>query len=117
MSVNNDVAIAEIRFIQAHLKYRALICVGMVANGIICLLAGIAMLAIGLKSDQIAWLQFGTLKITAGGFGALTMGGSVAWGYMAFRSRPHQILYFSKPMGTRGTHREFSQSLSRTNRF
>ncbi len=100
---------------RAHLRHRALICIGMVAGGVICLLAGIAMLAVGIKGDQIVWLQSGTFKVTAGGFGALTMAASVAWGYVAFRSRP-QILYISKPIGGRGTHREFSQALSRSRR-
>ena len=102
MSANDYVAIAEIQFITAHLKQRALICIGMVGGGVICLLAGIVMLAIGLQGDQVAWLQSGSLKVTAGGFGALTMAASVAWGYVAFRSRP-QILYISRPVGGPGT--------------
>jgi hypothetical protein len=55
------------------------------------------------------------LNVTAGGFGALTLLASVAWGYVAYRSRP-QILYVSKPIGGPGTHREFSQALGRGRR-
>jgi hypothetical protein len=112
MSTDNNVAIAEIQFMRAYLKHRVVMCIGMVSGGVICLLAGMVMLAVGLKGDQIVWLQFGTLKVTAGGFGALTMAASVAWGYVAFRSRP-QILYFSKPIGGRGTHRVLLQAVGR----
>ena len=115
MSTNNNVAIAEIQLMRTHLKHRALLCIGMLSGGVICLLVGVVMLAIGLKGDQVAWLQLGTLKVTAGGFGALTMAASVAWGFFAFRSRP-QILYISKPIGGRGTHREFSQAVGRGHR-
>jgi hypothetical protein len=111
----NDVALAEIQFMRAHLKHRAILCIGMVAGGVICLVAGVVMLAVGLKGSQVVWLQSATLKVTAGGFGALTLLASVAWGYVAYRSRP-QILYLSKPIGGPGTHREFSQALSRLNR-
>lgn len=115
MKADNDVALAEIQFMRAHLKHRALLCIGMVAGGVISLVAGVVMLVVGLKGNQVVWVQSGTLRVTAGGFGALTLIASVAWGYVAYRSRP-QILYVSKPIGGPGIHREFSQALGRLSR-
>ena len=83
-----DGELAEIRFLEAHLRHRARICYAMVAAGIICLGAGVAMLVAGLSGDQMVWFQSGNFKVTAGGFGAVTMVASVAWGYVAYRSRP-----------------------------
>jgi hypothetical protein len=94
MSTEYDVELAELQFMREHLAQRARICYGMVAAGVICLAAGAVMLAIGLKGDQVIWFQSGTIKITAGGFGAVTMLASVAWGYAAYRSRP-EIKYDS----------------------
>jgi len=85
---DNDVKLAEIRFLDAHLRQRARICYAMVAAGIFCLGAGVAMLVAGLSGDQVVWFQSGELKVTAGGFGAVTMVASVAWGYVAYLSRP-----------------------------
>jgi hypothetical protein len=90
----SDVELAELRFLEAHLTHRARICYAMVAAGIICLAAGVAMLVAGLSGDQVVWFQSGNLKITAGGFGAVTMLASGAWGYVAYRSRP-EIDYYS----------------------
>ena len=84
----NEVDLAEIRLLAIHLAHRARICYAMVGAGIICLGAGVAMLVAGLSGDQVVWFQSGNLKITAGGFGAVTMVASVAWGYVAYKSRP-----------------------------
>lgn len=84
----HEVELAEIQFLEAHLRHRARICYAMVGAGIICLGAGVAMLIAGLSGDQVIWFQSGNLKVTAGGFGAVTMVASVAWGYVAYRSRP-----------------------------
>jgi hypothetical protein len=83
-----DYKVAEIHFLEAHLRHRAVICLSMVVAGIICLAAGIAMLVVGLRGDQVIWFQSGNLKVTAGGFGAVTMLASVAWGFVAYSSRP-----------------------------
>jgi hypothetical protein len=80
--------VAEIEFLRAHLQQRAVICYSMIAAGVVCLAAGIVMLVVGLRGDQVIWFQQGNFKITAGGFGAVTMLASVAWGFVAYRSRP-----------------------------
>ena len=95
---DKDVQLAEIEFLNSHLTHRARICYAMVTAGVICLGAGVAMLAAGLSGDQVVWLQSGTFKITAGGFGAVTMVASVAWGYVAYRARP-EIHYWSPSRG------------------
>ena len=85
-------AVEEIRMLRDHLSQRAMLCYAMVFGGLVCLLAGAAMLVVGLSGDQVIWFQTTSLKVTAGGFGAVTMLASVAWGYVAFLSRP--IIHF-----------------------
>ncbi|WP_438465944.1 hypothetical protein [Marinomonas sp. PE14-40] len=85
---NNNIALAEIQLFQIHLKQRAIICYSMVFAAFGTLLAGIVMLYVGTAGDQIVWLESKSLKVTAGGFGAITMTASVLWGYFAYRSRP-----------------------------
>jgi hypothetical protein len=63
----SDVELAELRFLEAHLQHRARICYAMVAAGMVCLVAGVVMLVVGLTGDQVVWVQSGNLKITAGG--------------------------------------------------
>lgn len=76
-----------------HLKQRAAICYAMVAGGVITLFSGVAMLSVGISGDQMVWFESHSIKVTAGGFGAITMLASVLWGYFAYRSRP-EIRYF-----------------------
>ncbi len=95
---DSDVELAEIRFLEAHLAHRARICYAMVTAGIVCLGAGVAMLIAGLTGDQVVWFQSSNFKVTAGGFGAVTMLASVAWGYVAYLSRP-EIDYDSPARG------------------
>ena len=85
--MNNEVELAELKFLGAYVTHRARICYAMVFAGIVCLGAGVAMLVTGLTGDQVVWFETGSLKITAGGFGAVTMLASVAWGYVAYLSR------------------------------
>ena len=85
---NIEVELAEIKFLHSHLTHRARICYAMVGAGVICLAAGVVMLIVGLTGDQVVWFESGNFKITAGGFGAVTMLARVAWGYVAYRSRP-----------------------------
>ena len=94
----SDVELAELRFLEAHLQHRARICYAMVAAGMVCLVAGVVMLIVGLTGDQVVWVRTGNLKITTGGGGAVTMLASVAWGYVAYRSRP-EIDYSSPSRG------------------
>lgn len=82
------VALAEVNLFGMHLKQRALICYSMVAGGMITLIAGIVMLCVGVAGDQMVWLESSSIKITAGGFGAITMLASLAWGFFAYKSRP-----------------------------
>ena len=70
----------------------------MVVAGVVCLAAGVVMLVVGLSGAQVVWFQSGKFKVTAGGFGAVTMLASVAWGYMAYRSRP--VMHYHSPTGT-----------------
>ncbi|TFY85527.1 hypothetical protein DYL61_29425 [Pseudomonas nabeulensis] len=83
-----SVALAEVNLFMMHLKQRALICYTLVTGGMITLIAGIVMLCVGVTGDQVVWLESPTIKITAGGFGAITMLASLSWGYFAYRSRP-----------------------------
>lgn len=85
---NDNVVLAEVRLFELHLKQRANICYLMVFSGIGTLISGIVMLYVGISGDQIIWLESESIKVTAGGFGAITMTASVFWGYFAFRSRP-----------------------------
>lgn len=85
---HNNVALAEIQLFQMHLKQRAIICYFMVFAALGTLLAGVVMLYVGIAGDQIIWFESKSIKITAGGFGAITMTASVLWGYFAYRSRP-----------------------------
>lgn len=78
----------------------------MVFAGIGTLIAGIAMLYVGISGEQTVWLESESIKVTAGGFGAITMTASVFWGYFAFRSRleirysgPTRILMLGKAEG------------------
>lgn len=96
--MSNDVELAELEFLRAHLTHRAKICYAMVFAGMVCLAAGVAMLIAGLTGGQVVWFQSGGIKVTAGGFGAVTMVASVAWGYVAFLSRP-EIDYDSPARG------------------
>ena len=102
---DKDVQLAEIEFLSSHLRHRARICYGMVAAGVISLCAGVAMLVAGLTGDQLVWFQYSGFKITAGGLGAVTMVASVAWGYVAYRSRP-ELDYWSPARGVSLTRRE-----------
>ena len=63
----SDVELAELRFLEAHLQHRARICYAMVAAGMVCLVAGVVMLIVGLTGDQVVWVRTGNLKITTGG--------------------------------------------------
>jgi len=55
-----------------------MICYAMISAGVLCLAAGVTMLVVGLTGDQVVWFESGAVKITAGGFGAVTMLASVA---------------------------------------
>lgn len=88
-----SVALAEVNMFLVHLKQRSVICYSMVAGGVVTLLAGIVMLWVGVAGDQVVWFETSTTKITAGGFGAITMLASLTWGYFAYRARP-EIRYF-----------------------
>lgn len=76
----NSVALAEVSLFQMHLKRRAAICYAMVAGGVITLFSGVAMLSVGISGDQMVWFESHSIKVTAGGFGAITMLASVLWG-------------------------------------
>jgi hypothetical protein len=75
----NDAELARVQMVREHLRQRGRICYGMITGGMICLAAGVAMLVVGLTGDQVVWFQSGSFKITAGGFGTVTMLASVAW--------------------------------------
>jgi hypothetical protein len=91
-NTSEQLDLAEIRLLETHLTQCARICYAMIGAGVICLFAGVVMLIIGVTGDQVVWFDSGQFKITAGGFGAVTMCTSVAWGFVAYRSRP-QIVY------------------------
>lgn len=92
---DRDIQLAELKFMHDHLTSRARICYLMIAASVTCLCAGIVMLIVGLTGNQSIWFESGTMKITAGGFGAVTLLASVAWGFIAFLSRPE--IRFSSP--------------------
>ncbi|MEH6415550.1 hypothetical protein [Pseudomonas sp. CGJS7] len=96
---------AEVNFFLMHLKQRALICDFMVASGMITLIAGIVMLLVGVAGDQVIWFESQSIKVTAGGFGAITMLTSMTWGYFAYKSRP-EIRYFGPNGGMSLTREE-----------
>ena len=48
---------------------------------------GVAMLYVSIAVDQIIWFESKSIKVTVGGFGSITITGSVLWGYFAYRSR------------------------------
>lgn len=100
-----SVALAEVNMFLMHLQQRAVICYSMVAGGVITLFAGVVMLCVGLTGDQVVWLESSTTKITAGGFGAITMLASLSWGYFAYRSRP-EIRYIGPTRGLTLTREE-----------
>ena len=108
----NVIGLAEVELLRAHLTQRARICYAMVAGGMVCLAAGVAMLVVGLTGDQVVWFQHGNFKITAGGFGAITMLASVAWGYVAFLSRP-EITFNSPARGMTLTREEVLRATRR----
>ncbi|MBC3487125.1 hypothetical protein HU750_15745 [Pseudomonas sp. SWRI50] len=103
-----SVALAEVNFFLMHLKQRALICYFMVASGMITLIAGIVMLFVGVTGDQVIWLESQSIKVTAGGFGAITMLTSLTWGYFAYKSRP-DIKYFGPTRGMTLTREEIKR--------
>jgi membrane protein YdbS with pleckstrin-like domain len=88
ITTNRDIQLAEIKFMHDHLTSRARICYTMVAASVTCLCAGIVMLIVGVTGNQSIWFESDKIKITAGGFGAVTLLASVAWGFIAFLSRP-----------------------------
>jgi len=88
------IQIAELKFMHGHLTSRARICYLMIGASVTCLVAGVVMLIIGITGNQSIWLESSSLKVTAGGFGAVTLLASVAWGFIAFLSRP-EIRYAS----------------------
>jgi hypothetical protein len=45
--VEDDFRVAELQFLNTHLTQRFIICCGMVAAGVICLVAGVIMLIVG----------------------------------------------------------------------
>lgn len=100
-----NVALAEINFFLMHLKQRAVICYSMVASGMITLIAGIVMLCVGVAGDQVIWFESQSIKVTAGGFGAITLLASITWGFFAYKSRP-EIKYFGPTRGMSLTREE-----------
>lgn len=76
----------------AHLRQRAWICGGMIIAGVMCLIAGGLMLLAGGGNPSNLWIETDQIKLTAQGFGAVTMGASVLWGFLAYFARP-QVNY------------------------
>ncbi|MBK6942612.1 MAG: hypothetical protein IPH13_20745 [Planctomycetes bacterium] len=72
----------------ANIAARARLSFYMILMGAITLVAGIVMLFLGLTSDERVWFQSGDTSITATGFGAVTMTASIAWGALAYLTRP-----------------------------
>ncbi|WP_372028371.1 hypothetical protein [Pseudomonas kurunegalensis] len=103
-----NVALAEINFFLMHLKQRAVICYSMVASGMITLIAGIVMLCVGVSGDQVIWFESQSIKVTAGGFGAITLLASITWGFFAYKSRP-EIKYFGPTRGMSLTREEIKR--------
>lgn len=102
------VALAEVNLFLMHLKQRALICHSMVAGGMITLIAGIVMLFVGVAGEQVIWFESPSIKITAGGFGAITMLASLTWGFFAYKSRP-EINYMGLTRGMSLTREEIKR--------
>ncbi|ROM95217.1 hypothetical protein [Pseudomonas brassicacearum] len=102
------VALAEVNLFLMHLKQRALICYSMVAGGMITLIAGIVMLFVGVAGEQVIWFESPSIKITAGGFGAITMLASLTWGFFAYKSRP-EINYMGLTRGMSLTREEIKR--------
>jgi len=76
----HDYDLARLKLFEIHLRHRANICYLMIGSSVTCLVAGVLMLVVGLTTEQVVWFESGELKVTAGGFGAVTMLASVAWG-------------------------------------
>ena len=80
------------------IRARTRICQQMIAMSVVCLVAGIAMIIIGVAHDQSVWFRHGNTEIYAGGFGAVTLAASLLWGVLAYLNRP-----FLKPLRLPGS--------------
>ncbi|MNO77736.1 hypothetical protein D3C76_688550 [compost metagenome] len=66
------------------------------------------MLYVGVAGDQVIWFESQSIKVTAGGFGAITMLASITWGFFAYKSRP-EIKYFGPTRGISLTREEIKR--------
>src|SRR6188508_3082858 len=74
-------------WIQSHLRERAIISIVLVVGGVLSLVAGAFIVAQGV-ADESVWLEGAGYKVTAKGFGAITLLSGAVWGVLAFLSRP-----------------------------
>jgi hypothetical protein len=74
-------------WIKSHLRERAIISIVLVIGGVLSLVAGGVLVAQGVASDSI-WFEGAGYKVTAKGFGAITLLSGVVWGVLAYLSRP-----------------------------
>lgn len=74
-------------WIKSHLRERAIISIVLVVGGVLSLVAGGVLVAQGI-ADESVWFEGGGYKITAKGFGAITLLSGAVWGLLAFLSRP-----------------------------
>lgn len=84
----NALELAEIDLMKLQVTHRARISYMMIGGAFFTLAGGLAMLVAGLTGAQAAWVEYHGLKVTAGGFGAVALAASVAWGLFAWLSRP-----------------------------